>query len=209
MATYTFYTHPISRGQIARWALHEVGAAYDQVLVSWQDKPAALLAANPIGKVPVIVHHAASGDKVVSEAAAICHYLAEMHPQAGLLPGDDEMADYFRWMFFCAGPGEQAITARSLGFDPTEPQQQGMAGFGSFERTFSALEWWLESRAFVCGNRFTMADVYVGSQIDWGMNFGIVPPGETFVGYVERLQQREACKAAKAIDGKLIAEMKK
>lgn len=209
MAEFTFFTHPMSRGQIARWALHETGADHEQVLVDWQARPATLLAANPMGKVPVIVHHSPHGDKVVSEAAAICHYLAEMHPGSGLLPADDEMADYFRWMFFAAGPGEQAIAARSLGFDPVDARQQGMAGWGSFDRTFSTLEWWMGDRDFVGGNRFTMADVYVGSLIDWGLNFGLVPPNEAFVGYVERIQSREGYKSAKAIDGKLIGEARK
>ena len=77
MAEYTFYTNPMSRGQIARWALHEAGAGYDQVLVNWADKPAAFLAANPMGKVPTLVHHAPGGDRVVTGAAAICGYLAE------------------------------------------------------------------------------------------------------------------------------------
>ena len=208
LADYTFYTNPMSRGQIARWALHEVGADYEDALVDWQAKPQALLDVNPMGKVPTIVHHVDGRMRVVSEAAAICAYLAEMHPEAGLLPNDGQMADYFRWMFFCAGPGEQAITSKALGFTPT-PEQEGMAGFGSFERTISTLEWWLKDRDYVCGNGFTMADVYVGSQIDWGLTFGVFPPNETFVAYSERLQQRPAYKEAKAVDNALIESMKK
>lgn len=209
MADYTFFTHPMSRGQIARWALHEVGATYDQVLVGWDNKPAALLEANPMGKVPTIVHHADDGDRVITEAAAICAYLGEMHPEAGLLPNDSEMADYYRWMFFCAGPGEQAITAKALGFEPKDAQQQGMAGWGSFERTVGTLEQHLADRRWVCGERFTMADVYVGSQVDWALNFGIFPPNEAFVALVDRIQARDAYKAAKAIDSELIREMRK
>lgn len=208
MAEYTFYTNPMSRGQIARWALHEVNADYSQVIVDWQNKPAAFLAANPMGKVPTIVHHASGGDRVVSEAPAICHYLAEMHPQANLLPKGDEMADYFRWLFFAAGPVEQAITSRFLKFEP-EPDQEGMAGWGNFERTMTTLENHLEDRGFVCGPRFTMADVYVGSAVDWGLNFGSIPPNRAFVGYAERLQARAPYKAAKAVDNALIEEMKK
>jgi glutathione S-transferase len=209
MADYTFYTNPMSRGQIARWALHEVAADYAQVLVDWTAKPAAFLAANPMGKVPTIVHHSDEGDKVVTEAAAICHYLAEMSPEAGLLPHDDEMADYFRWIFFAAGPVEQAISAKNLGFDPQDPRQQGMVGFGSFERAVSTLERHLAGGDFVCGERFTMADVYVGAPVDWGLNFGILPPNVAFVAYADRLREREAYRAAKAIDNELIERMKK
>lgn len=209
MAEYTFYTNPLSRGQIARWALHEVEADYDQVLVDWMAKPADFLAANPMGKVPTIVHHGDDRDRVVTEAAAICHYLAEMAPEAGLLPNDDEMADYFRWIFFAAGPVEQAISAKNLGFDPTDPRQQGMVGFGSFERAVSTLERHLAGGDFVCGERFTMADVYVGATVDWGLNFGILPPNVAFVAYAERLRERDAYRAAKAIDNELIERMKK
>lgn len=209
MAEYTFFTNPMSRGQIARWALHEVRADHADVIVDWQEKPDALLRINPMAKVPTIIHHAASGDRVVTEAAAICAYLAEMHPESGLLPNDDEMADYYRWMFFAAGPGEQAITSKALGFEPKEPRQEAMAGFGNFDRTFSTLEWWLKDRAYVCGERFTMADVYVGSLIDWGITFGIVAPSAPFAAYTDRLQRRARYRTAKAVDNKLIEEMKK
>ena len=208
MAAYTFFTNPLSRGQIVRWALHEVGADYQQVLVDWADKPAALLAANAMGKVPTIIHHASGGDRVISEAAAICLYLGEMHPEAGLKASPDEMADYLRWTFFAAGPVEQAVTARSMKFEPSA-KQEGMVGFGSYTRAIAALEQHFQNNEYVCADHFTMADVYVGSTVDWGLTFGTLPPSEAFVAYAERLQARPAYKAAKAIDGELIAKMGK
>jgi len=208
MADYTFFTNPMSRGQIVRWALHEAGADYQQVLVAWDAKPAALIAANPMGKVPTLIHHAAEGDRVVTESGAICAYLAHQHPEAGLLPRPEEAADYFRWFFFAAGPIEQAITSRSFGFEPT-PQQQGMAGFGTVERTVAALESHLESRPFVCASRFTMADVYVGSSVGWGMAFGVLPASPVLSAYAARCEARTARQAAKAIDDALIAEAQK
>jgi len=208
MAAYTFFTNPMSRGQIARWALHEAGVDYDQVLVSWESKPAALLAANPMAKVPTLIHHSETGNKVITECAAICAYLAEAHPEAGLGPSADETADYYRWLFFAAGPVEQAIITRSMGWElPTE--RQGMAGWGSYERTIAVLEGHFEGNNYVCGERFTMADVYVGSQVDWGLTFGSIPPNEAFVAYAERLQARAAYKEAKGIDNKLIEESRK
>ncbi|MEQ1495600.1 MAG: glutathione S-transferase family protein [Novosphingobium sp.] len=203
MAEYTFFTNPMSRGQIARWALHEAGAGYEQVLVPWADKPAALLAANPMGKVPTLIHHSQTGDNVVTECAAICAYLAEAHPEAGLGPSADESANYFRWMFFAAGPVETAITARSMGWEVPKDREM-MAGWGSYDRTVAALDGHFSGNAYVCGNRFTMADVYVGSQVDWGLTFGSIPPNEAFVAYAEKLQARPAYKAAKAIDNQLI-----
>jgi glutathione S-transferase len=145
---------------------------------------------------------------VVTEAAAICLYLAQMHPQAGLLPSDAEAADYYRWTLFAAGPIEQCITSRALKFEPTL-QQEALAGWGSVERAMATLEQFLTGRTWVCGDRFTMADVYLGSSIDWGMTFGILPPRESMVAYVERIQARPAYKAAKAVDNELIEKARK
>lgn len=205
MAGYTFYHNPMSRGQIARWALHETGADYEQVLVDWQAKPEGLVAANPMGKVPTLVHHHGGHDHVVTEAAAICHYLAEMEAP-DLLPGAHEKASYFRWLLFAAGPFEQAVVAKTMGWEVAEGRE-GMAGFGTYDRTMDALETWLERNEHVCGARFTMADVYVGSQVDWGLQFGSIPNRPAFEAYAARLRKREGYRAAKAIDGQLIAEM--
>ena len=209
MAQYTFYTNPMSRGQIARWALHEAGADYDEVLLTYGGTMvgADYLAINPMGKVPALVHHHGGHDHVVTEAAAICHYLAEMSAPS-LLPREEEKADYFRYLFFASGPVEQAIITNSMGWSVEDPQKQGMLGFGSYERAMDGFEALLKDRDYVCGDRFTMADVYVGSQVDWGMAFGSMPKRPVFETYAERLRERPAYKAAKAIDTALIAEAK-
>jgi len=208
MAEYTFFTNPMSRGQIARWALHEAGAEYDQVLVDWANKQPEFLAANPMGKVPTLIHHAIDGDRTVTEAAAICAYLADQHPGAELAPRESERADYYRWMFFAAGPIEQAIVAKSMGWEVAK-EREPMVGFGSVERVLDTLEGLFSANEWVCGERFTMADVYVGSQVDWGLTFGSIPPRPAFVAYAERIQARDAYKAAKGIDNTLIQEMRK
>jgi glutathione S-transferase len=205
VADYTFYTVPMSRGQIARWALHEVDADYEQVLVDWADRPPGLLAANPMNKVPTLVHHIDGDSRVITECAGICAYLAEVHPEADLAPYADELADYYRWLFFAAGPAEQAIIARAMNWEVPEGRQ-GMVGFGSYERVINTLEDVLADREWICGDRFTMADVYVGSQIDWGLNFGSIPPRPAFARYIERIQSRSAYQAAKAIDKALIKQ---
>jgi glutathione S-transferase len=208
MAEFTFFFNPMSRAQIARWALHEVSADYEPVLIPYgEDKPAAFLAANPMAKIPTIIHHAQGGDKVVTECAAICHYLAEA-TGSSLLPRPDELADYFRWLLFGAGPLEQAIISHAMGWGAKDAQQEMMLGFGSFERTMDALESWLQGRDFVCGSRFTMVDVYLGSQVDWGLAFGTMPDRPAFQAYAERLRARPAYAEAKAIDNELIARMK-
>ena len=205
MAEYTFFFNPMSRAQIARWALHEANADYEPVFVDWANKPQALLDANPMGKLPTIIHHHGGHDHVVSEGAAVCHYIAEMSAP-DLLPRTEEKADYFRWAFFAAGPVEQAVTNRAYGWNPDEKQELSV-GFGHFDRTIGALDWWFSSHDYVCGSRFTMADVYVGSAVDWGMQFGTIPASDSLAAYADRVRSREAYQAGKAIDNALITEM--
>lgn len=157
-----------------------------------------------MGKVPTIVHHHGGHDHVVTEAAAICHYLAEMSA-SDLLPRAHEKADYFRRLLFAAGPLEQAVVAKSMGWSVPEGKE-GMAGFGSYDRTVDALEGWLADHDNVCGGRFTMADVYLGAQVGWGLAFGTLPDRAPFRAYVGRCTAREGYRAAKAIDDGLIAE---
>lgn len=204
MADYTFFTNPMTRGQIARWALHEAGADYDTVLVDWTAKPQALLDANPMGKVPTLIHHHGGHDHVITECAAICAYLAEASA-AQLTPTPEERADYYRAMFFGAGPLEQAILSNALGWQVPEGKE-GMAGFGSYDLTVNALEKMLTGRDYVCGERFTMADVYLGSQVDWGLMFKTLPARGVFEDYAERLRSRDGYTGAKAIDMDLIEQ---
>ena len=206
MADYTFYTNPMSRGGIVRWALHEVGADYDTRIIDWLDKPDDFLALTPMAKVPVLVHHHGAHDHVVTECAAICHYLAARNPDADLLPREEELADYFRYMFFAAGPLEQAVTNNSMGWSIDDPMKQGMLGYGTFDRTLDSLDAMLSDRAFVCGDRFTMADIYVGSHIIWGLSFKSIPTRPVFEAYAERIRHRPALVEANAIDGKLAAQ---
>src|SRR4051794_38501592 len=168
MTDLTFYTNPQSRGRIARWMLEETGADYETVVLGYADsmKGADYLAVNPMGKVPAIKH----GDTVVTEGAAICAYLADAFPEAGLAPPLGERGDYYRWLFFAAGPVEAAVSVSSLGVDVPADRQR-MVGWGSLGDVVNALELAVTAHEYVAGDRFTAADVYVGSQIGWGMQF--------------------------------------
>ena len=199
----TFYTNPMSRGQIVRWMLEEVGQPYETVILGYADsmKAAAYLAINPMGKVPAIKH----GEVVVTECAAICAYLADAFPEAGLAPPTASRAAYYRWLFFAAGPVEAAVTNKSLGF--VVPEGRGvMAGYGSFEQTIDTLEKAVTGVDYIAGGKFSAADVYVGSQILWGMQFGSIEKRPAFEAYGARISSRPAYIKAKEIDGKLIAE---
>lgn len=206
MAEFTFFTSPMSRGQIARWALHEVDADYEHVLIGWEGKPPELLAANPLGKVPTLIHHAPSGDRVITECAAICAYLGDVFPAAGLAPAEEEKADFYRWLFFAAGPIEQGITARHFGYEPKNARERISVGFGDIDMAISILDAHFTENDWTCGDRFTIADVYVGSQVDWGLLFKTFPETPAFAAYAERCRARPAYQAAKAIDNALIAE---
>jgi glutathione S-transferase len=201
--TLTFYTNPMSRGQIARWMLEEVGAPYEQVLLDYGTtmKAAAYLAINPMGKVPAIRH----GDTVVTEGAAICAYLADAFPAAALAPPPAERGAYYRALFFAAGPIEAAVTNRALGFVLPDSGSR-MAGYGSFEATMDGMETLIGGRTYIAGDRFSAADVYFGSQIGWGLQFGSIEKRPAFEAYWAGLASRPAYLKAKAIDMALMPQ---
>jgi glutathione S-transferase len=196
-----FYTNPMSRGRIVRWMLEEVGAPYRTEILDYETglKSAAYLAVNPMGKVPAIKH----GDTVITEGAAICAYLADAFPDAGLAPPPADRGDYYRWLFFAAGPIEAAVTSRSLGFEP-KPEQRRMAGFGCLDDVVNTLERAVEGRDYIAGDRFSAADVYVGSQIGWGMQFGSIEKRPAFEAYWEKIGNRPAAVRAREIDDALM-----
>ena len=203
MADLIFYTNPQSRGRIARWMLEEIGEPYETEIVGYdQMKDARYLAVNPMGKVPAIKHDG----HVVTEAAAICAYLADVFPEAGLGPKPEEKADYYRWLFYAAGPVEQAVTNHHAKWDPA-PEQGRMFGYGSFDRVVAVLDEHFTHQDYAAGNRFTAADVYVGSAITWGTQFGTLPQRESFSGYTDRLSGREALQRAAKLDDEAQAQL--
>ncbi|MEL7545613.1 MAG: glutathione S-transferase family protein [Pseudomonadota bacterium] len=192
-----FYTNPMSRGRIARWMLEETGVEYDTHYLSYGDtmKSAAYLAINPMGKVPTIRHNG----KTVTECAAICAYLADAFPEAKLAPATDDRADYYRWLFFAAGPLESATTNKAMGWAPSD-EQKAMAGYGSFELAYDTLLGALIGKTYVCGDSFTAADVYVGSQVAWGLQFGTLPEHAVLTEYRDRVTARSAYIRASELD---------
>jgi glutathione S-transferase len=197
-----FYTNPMSRGRIVRWMLEEVGRPYRTELVDYgRIKEPEYLAINPMGKVPALRH----GDTVVTECAAICCYLADAFPDAGLAPplGDRLRGPYYRWLFFAAGPLEAAATNKAFGFE-VPADRKAMAGYGSLPDVISTLETALSGREYLAGDRFSAADVYVGSHVGWGMAFGTFEKRPVFERYFERLSRRPAAIRAREIDDALM-----
>jgi glutathione S-transferase len=204
MADLVLYTHPMSRGRIARWMVEETGAPYDTKVMAFDDvKSPQYKALNPMGKVPTLVH----GDTVVTECAAICAYLADAFPEAGLGPKPEERGAYYRWMFFAAGPLEAAVTNKALRFE-IAPEQSRMAGYGSYADVMDTLEKAVSGTPYIAGDRFTAADVYVGSHIGWGLQFGSIEKRKAFEDYFANLLERPAHRRANEKDDALIAQMK-
>jgi glutathione S-transferase len=199
-----FYTNPQSRGRIVRWMLEEVGQPYRTELLDYAStmKAPAYLAINPMGKVPAL-HH---GETVVTEAAAICAYLADAFPDVGLAPalGDRLRGTYYRWLFFAAGPVEAAASNHALGFVVPEGRER-MIGYGSYKDVMNALEAAVSQGDYLVGDRFTAADVYLGSHIGFGLQFGTFEKRAAFERYVARLGARAAFQRAQKIDDDLAA----
>ena len=195
----TLYTNPMSRGRMARWMLEEIGAPYrvERLDYGTSMKSDEYLAINPMGKVPALVHSGA----VITETAAICAYLADAFPGAGLAPAPSDPARgaYYRWLFFTAGPFEAAVTNRALGFS-VPPEREMMAGYGNFSRVLDVLEAAVSQRDYLVGERFSAADVYVGSQIGFGLMFGSIEKRAGFEAYFARLSARAAYRRAAALD---------
>jgi glutathione S-transferase len=205
MSDLVFYTNPMSRGRIIRWMLEEVGQPYETKILRWETgdaKAADYLAINPMGKVPAIVHDGV----VVTECAAICAYLADVFPDAGLAPPAHSRlrGPYYRWLFFGAGPIEQAVGAKVVNLEPTAEQRISL-GFGCLEHVLGAVEGAVKDRTYLVGDAFTAADLYLASHLSWGMNFGTIERRPAFETYAERHLQRPAALRADEIDNALIA----
>jgi glutathione S-transferase len=203
----TFYTNPMSRGRIARWMLEEIGVPYDTVVLEYGTtmKAPEYLALNPMGKVPALKH----GEAVVTECAAICAYLADAFPESQLAPaiGDPRRGAYLRWMFYAAGPVEAMTSNQALGVVVPD-DKRGMVGYGSREAVVDALETAVSPGPYILGDMFSAVDVYLGSQLGWGTQFGTIEKRPAFVDYLGRIMSRPAAVRAREIDDGLIAKAK-
>ncbi|MFT3803638.1 MAG: glutathione S-transferase [Burkholderiaceae bacterium] len=187
--TPVLHTNPQSRGQVAHWMLEEIGVPYEIKIVEFGPagmKAPAYLAINPMGKVPALQHRG----RVVTETAAICAYLADAYPQAGLAPAIDapERADYLRWLFFVAGPLESAMLSKSSNaqVDPVA------AGYGRVEDVVDTLDRLLTGRTHIAGDRFTAADLVMAAYVGWYMQFKLLEARPSFEAYATLHRQRPA-----------------
>lgn len=204
MSELTLYTNPMSRGRIARWMLEEIGQPYDTEVLDYGTtmKSSAYLAVNPMGKVPTLCHR----DVVVTEYGAICAYLGDAFPGAGLAPDptSPERGAYYRWLFFACGPLDQAMANAALGWRSDDPKARGRLGYGCVQDTLDAIDGWLATHDYVTGC-FSAADVALGSGLAFALQSNSFEPRPRITAYVERLMARPAAIRTNAIDDALLA----
>ncbi len=200
MSDLVFYHNPQSRGRIVRWMLEETGAPYEVRLIDFKSgahKSPDYLSVNPMGKLPAIAHRG----KVVTECAAICTYLADAFPNAGLAPPESDRAGYYRWLFFGAGTLEYALIDRMLA--RAAPERPQALGYGNFADTIRTLEGALTPGPWLLGETFSAADVYLGSQVAFGVMMKALESSPTLAAYISRCQARPAAQRAAALDAEL------
>ncbi len=192
------YWAPRTRSLRALWMLEEAGVPYERVridLTAGEQKSAEFRAINPMAKVPALT----DGPVAVAESGAICAYVAEAYPEAGLAPllGDPARGRYLQWLFFSPGCVEQAFLAKSANVS-IRPEA---AGFGDFDRVFDVLEAAVATAPWLLGERFSAADVMIGLDLHFGIDiFKLVPSRPALRAYVDRCLARPALQRAKAIE---------
>lgn len=200
-----FYHAPQSRSLIVHWMLEEVGHPYEMQLLDLRKgdhKQPEYLAVNPLGKVPALKHKL----EVITEAAAICTYLADAFPDAKLaVPiGDARRGTYLKWLFFGPGCLEPAVIDKLLKRPDGPP---GSLGYGTLEGTLEVIARGLSHGKFLMGDQFTAADVVIGSGLRWGQMVGVVPQRDEFQPYLDRLAQRPALQRVFQQDAELVKKL--
>lgn len=192
------YWAPRSRAFLAMWVLEEAGVPYERVtldLGAGDQAGAAYDAVNPMRKVPALVDGAAT----VTESAAICAYVAERVPEAGLAPplGDPLRGRYLSWLFFAAGCVDPAYAQKAFGFEGPA----STLGWGSFERVIDVLDAALATGPWILGERFSAADVMLAGDLQYGVDlFKLVEPRPSFRAYIDRATARPAYRRTDAVD---------
>ncbi len=201
----TLYHASPSRSSTILWLLEEIGAPYHLELVDIRDnrqRKTDFIKINPLGKVPTVVHDGC----VITEQGAIAAYLADAFPAAGLAPaiGDTNRGAYLRWLFFYGSSFEPAIIDKAMKRDVGAV---AMSPYGSFDMVIETLASAVAKNTYLLGDRFSAADVVMGSGLAWTMGFGIVPKRPEFEAYVARLDARPARKRSQDKDTALKASL--
>ena len=199
----TLFHSPQTRSSGALNLLEELHAPYELHVLNMkagEQRQPAYLAVNPMGKVPAILH----GDALITEQAAISIYLSDLFPEAGITPaiGDARRGPFLRWLVFYAACFEPAAVDRAM---KREPGSTGMSPYGDYDTTINTIIGQLSKSTYMCGDKFTAADVLWGTALTWMTGFGIVEPVPVIKAYVDGWNQRPSVAKVAAIDAKLLA----
>ncbi len=205
MPDLTLYHASPSRSSVALWMLEEIGLPYDIHLLSLsagENLKPDYLAVNPMGKVPALSHNGT----IITEVAAICAYLADAFPEKNLsVPiGTPRRGVYLKWLFFAPGCFEAAVLDRAS--PRKETPRRAMLGYGDFDTTMNVVAKAVEQGPWLLGEQFTAADVVIGANVRWGMQFKLVPERKEFVDYAARIAARPAAQRAQAKDKEMGAK---
>jgi glutathione S-transferase len=206
MTDLTLYYAPQSRSMTALWLLEELGEPYKLEVLHFDDgsmRTPEYLAINSMGKVPAVKY----GDAVITEAAAICTYLADEFPKAKLniAPDDPKRGPYLKWLFFGPSCLEPAVIDKILNRPPGDG---GAIAWGDLDRVLDTLAKALEKSPYLLGDRFTAADLVVGGGLRWGMMRRAIKPRPVFSDYAKRIGERPAAQRAFAREKEIIAAQK-
>ena len=188
---------PRSRSFSALWLMEETGQPYERVLTdisTGAQRQIEYLAINPMGKVPALK----DGEVTLAESAAICAYVAERYPQAGLTPpiGDPQRARFLYWLFFAPGCIEPAMVQIATKLEINS----AAAGWGDAQRVFDVLDVALAEGPWILGENFSAADIAIGSALNFSVRlFKMVPSRPSFDAYIARCMARPAFQRAEKI----------
>lgn len=201
----TLFHSPNSRSAGVRVLLEELQADYDLHVVNFKKKEqrdAAYLAVNPMGKVPAILH----GDALVTEQPAVYTFLADLYADRGLAPALDDplRGPFLRWMAFYGSSFEPALIDKAMQRPPADPS---LTPYGDYDTMLGTLTAQLRKGPYLLGERFTAVDVLWGSALGWTTGFKLVPALPEIMAYVERVQTRPAAVKAAAMDAELAGSL--
>ncbi len=190
---------PQTRAFRALWMVEELGRDYERVLIDIRDQKVRanreFRSASPMGKVPALI----DGYVRIWDSGAICVYLADRYPDAGLGVAIEDPARgaFLMWAMFTNSVIEPAMVERFSGRDPNPAQH----GFGSFDLMVETLADGLKEGPWILGERFTAPDVLLGSSIHFMEKFGLLSDVPVLSAYLKRCCERPAFQRALKMEG--------
>jgi glutathione S-transferase len=175
-----------------RWALEEAGAAYEVVVLTNEEGRSDEHAARqPLGRVPALEN----GDGTLFESAALCLQIADLYPEAELIPATTTRArgEVYQWCFYAMTELEQAMLRAWAARHADEPDAVNVAKSGArLDKAAGVVAAALDGTEYLVAGRFTIADVVMGGVLDSARKYDLLPDNPVLHAYLVRLDGREA-----------------